>query len=369
MNIIGGCTNTNKSKLKLIGEKEYLNGFLSHAKITYVNGKAFLCHYDLITHKKIIAESLQDNEKHTIDLSEIISSNSYRIKTFEIINWNEIYLLPHHANQLLVVNGNGQKIKEIDLAPYLNTKGQFMLTNWTGTFIFNDTSMLFPLEFRPESLPLELRDDLPAYDKARYISPRLFKISNFKKDSLAVHFGVENLYRRFSEENILTYDKSNYRFINQQIIYSSMYTDSIYTINPSSLEITGSYKIESDYTDLIVKHITRQALTRAGKNLLMYNMYSNGSIADITFDQLSRNYFVTVFHKPQESNTPVKQLEWSFVVLDSMFTKIDEIKMDANQYNPTCISTANGLYIASNSKHKNDTNYYKKNNYAIFKYD
>ncbi|MFK8037108.1 MAG: hypothetical protein AB8B74_02365 [Crocinitomicaceae bacterium] len=364
-----GCTTEKKQELIHIDEKEYLNGFLGNSKMTKVNGKTFLCHYDLVTNKKIIAESLEDDEKHIIDLSEVILMSDSRIKAFEIIDWNTIYLLPIHSTHLLVANGEGQHIKTLNLSPYLEQEGQFELVNWTGSFVINDTSMIFPLEFRPESLPLTMRDSFEAYDSARYTAPRLFKIDNFLKDSLSVHFGASHLYQRFVEENVLAYDKSNFRFINGQIIYSSMYTDSIYLINPITLKVTASYKIQSDYTGLIIKHITRQEFTNSGQNLLMYNAYSNGNINDIFFDHISQNYFVSVFHKPEEENQSPAKLEWSFIVLDQTFNKIDEIKMNADLYNQNCYSTNNGLYLAANMAHKNDTNYYKKNNYSIFKYE
>lgn len=365
--LILGCSS--KHNLNLIGEKEYINGFLGNSKIATIDGKMFLCHYDLVTHKKIIAESLVDDEKHIIDLAEVIDSNSDRIKAFEIIDWNHIFLFPGYSSYLLDVDIKNQTTKKIDLEKYLNQEGKFMLMNHTGSFIFNDTSMIFPLEFRPESLPLDLRDDLQAYDKARYTSPRLFKIDNFKKDSLTVHFGTRDLYKRFVAETVLAYDKNNYRFINNKIIYSSMYTDSIYTIDPITLEVTGSYKIESNYTGLIVKHITRQNFIDSEQNLLMYNAYSNGNIIDIAFDKISQNYLVSVIHNPLQEGRPEGHLKWSFVILDSSFTKIDEIVMDETQYNQACHSTDEGLYLASNTKHANDSNYFKKNSYAIFKYD
>ncbi len=364
-----GCQNKDfkdHKHLKQVFEKEYFTGFWGRCKIIKVKDKEFICHYDFVTHKKIIAESLSDDELHTISIENALKKSLYGIVAFEIVDWDNIYLVEKYSTKLSLINEGGEVKRRIDLDPYLKLSGHYELVCLTREFIMNDTSMLFALEFRPENLPEYLQDNIEAYDSMRYLSPRLFKVDNFYKDTFKVHFGAENLYRRFVAEDILALDRFNYRYVNNQILFTSMYTDSIYCIDPNTLNVKNAFGIQSDYTGLIVNHMSRAEADQDNERF-MNNVDSNGKILNIVFDQLSKNYFVTIVHKKR--GEAEAKLAWSLIVLDEEFQKEEEIKMDEDKYHFLCNPSLQGLYIDSNPSHEADTNYRQKNNYAVFRYE
>ena len=351
-------------QLKLIEELEFSPDFNIKSKLVNVKGEDYICFYDFVTHKKIVAEGLSNGDKLTINLSQVLEE-TYKIAAFDLVSWDTIYVLADYSTKLFVINRQGEIINTIDFNPYLLKEGHFELMSTPSEFIFNDTSMIFALEFRPESLPEHLQDNLRAYDSAMYRSPRLFKVDNFYKDSMVTHFGTRNLYCRFSAEDVLVYDTFNFRLINGDVFFTSWYTDSIYIIDPVSLKVKNSIKIRSKYTGLIADHLTRE-VAQADNERFMYNIKSNGQIFNINYDQMSQHYFLSIIHKPKS----LKEIpNWSFVILDSLFNQVDEIKMDSKKYRFNFFSGRDGLFIISNAGHETEDGYHKKAYYSMFRYE
>ncbi len=367
------CQSQNDTRhLKPIGEKEYVNGFKGTSKYKVIKGVEYICHSELVTHKKIIGESLDGSKIYNIDLKPVFEMFG-PIGAVDILDWDNIYVMPHYSTYIVLIDGNGMFKRKIDLSRFIQQDEYYELMSFKGEFIFKDTSMIFCLDVEPQKLT-ERYDKVLARDSVIRKMPIFIKIDNFMKDSLVCHLGAEDLYPRFSTENILTVEPKQYRFVNDQIIFTSMYSDSIYIINSKTLKVAKAIKIHSKYTGLIIDHLTREDVENSSTLSLTYNSYTNGYISNVVYDQLSHHYLVLVAHKPKNTIAEImsgshSRSGCSVIVLDSLFNQIDEIKLDEQKYNTHCLSTSKGLYLASNSMHSNDSNYYEKYNYTLFKYE
>ncbi len=337
--------------LKRIKKVSVLSEGMQRYSCFNLNNKDYICHYDFVTKKKILVQSLDGIEKYSIDLKNVIQKG-HQIIAFDIIDSNNIIVVPSYAKWFFIIDRKGNIKKKIDMSFVLSEPKDYRISYAINNHIvFNDTSLLFPIEFTMNNIPDSLTADPSAYNKARYKAARLLKIDNFYSDSLVCHLGGGDLYQRFTAEDVISIESPNYQFVNEKIFFSSSYTDSIYIINQKTLQALKGIKIKSKHTDLIINHVTGEQVMNSNENLLTYNSFTDGHIINYTYDHLSHHYLVTLFHKPDQTEDIYSAvIGHSIAVLDSSFTQIDEIEIDYKTYSPLCYASRKGIYLGTKTK-------------------
>lgn len=181
-----------------------------------------------------------------------------------------------------MINDKGNIWREINFTPYLEKEAHFELMRSSTPFQFNDTTLIFSLEYTTQNNPIKTKNDLIHYRSLKYTAPILFKIDNIFNDSLSVQFGLGNLYNNFTDSNHVAIEGNYFSFFENQIIFKSTYSDSLYFIDPSALLITEKTRLESEYGQLYVNPITVEEQLK-NPEAINSNFRSNGQIRNIFF--------------------------------------------------------------------------------------
>lgn len=358
------CQSEQIKSIKAIESLSYQTGFNSlNAQIEYFNNKEYLCIADFQTYKKIVIHDLKTPGSNLVIPLDEITNLRERIVAFEIHNLDTIIILPNYSNIIYFINSSGEIWNKIDLNPYLQEEGYFELTRSITPFQFNDTTLIFSLNYLAKNLPPNARGDLYTYYQKRYEAPALFKIINIYADTLKTEFGLRNLYTNFSSNKSVNIEGNLFTFFEDKIVFNSAYSDSLYIINTMSLEIERKVAINSEYSDLSIPSIPINEL-QANPDLLNLNFRSNGFIRSILYDETEELYSVFAGHKPVGEELP-----WSIITLDGDFNKVGEIKMDDSKYHSKGFTTNKGLLISNYYETLNDSDHFEKNTFTLFSYE
>jgi len=358
--ILFSCQNKNHNKnvqFEYVKDMIFDSGFKSgNAQIEFINGREFLCIAEYQKEKKIVLHALDGKESISIGLSRLDLFNE-RALAFEVFNLDTILVLPYYSNILYCMNQKGDVWKTIDLNPYLEKEGRFELKRSATPFHYNNNALVFSLEYLIDT---DVVYDAYSYRKKRNAAPILLKIEDIFKDTLDVQFGLRNLYNHFSDAKHANVEGNNFAFINDQIVFNSAYSDSLYIIDPNHLEIKQKIKISSDYSRIYIDPITNEQQMQ-NPNLVNQNFTTNGQIRSVKYDSDERVYLVFVSHKPKEVRT-----SWSVIILDSNFNKIDEYLMDDSKYAHYGLISSKGLLVSNYYETLRDIVAYDKNTYALY---
>lgn len=360
------CSETDKENLELKFDKNmnFEHGYRSgYVQLEQIKGKEYLCFADFVTHKEIVMHPLGDGDEIKVDLASIIQQGE-KIMGIEVLSEDTILVLTK-PSKLFMLNHLGEIWRTIDFNPYLQQEGYYWLSRSSTPFQLNDTTLIFPLIYLMENLPLKDWNNMEKYYEERYAGPLLFKVDNIFKDTLDVHFGLEGFYNRFTDKRYAALEGvMGFTFFDDHIIFRSAYTDTLYKINPNTLEVVAAERVQSEYSTLGIQPITGiESMTKQG--MLSENFSSNGMINRVMYDAEINRYFVIVKHKPQNK----EDSSWSLIVLDENLKKLNEIKMDENKYAPSGMISKQGLLISNYFETQSDTDHFNKNTFALFRYE
>ncbi len=334
-----------------------------NTQVEYFDNEEYLCIADYHTHKKIAIHELNNPDSVLfVDLNEITNLGE-KILAYEVQSLDTIMVLTTYSNNLYFINRNGEIWKQVDFNPYLEEEGGFELFKCETPFQFNDSTLIFSLEYLVQNLPANSRGDLDVFYQKYYEAPTLFKVDNIYADTLSCAFGLPGLYTNFSANKSVPLEAKKFTFFEDKIIFNSSYSDSLYIINPNSFEIERKIAIHSDYSELLIQPITTNDL-QTKPELLNENFKSNGKIRTVLYDKIHGFYSVLAMHKPSGEHFP-----WSIIKLDSTFNKVDEIKMDESKYLSLARSVNNGILISNYYETLNDTDHFEKNTFTLFQYE
>lgn len=351
------CVKKDIKTLKYIKNYTFYSGFNSgNRQIVKLNGEEFIFYADYNTFKKIVIHSFIKNEVQEVDLSKIINRGE-KIFGYEVVNLDSIYVLTRYTSKVFLINNKGNIKQEIDFNQYSSIKNKYELMRSSSPFLYNDTTFIFSLDYRVDTGTVKENHNNGKKEAT------LFKVNNFKKDSLSCKLGLYNLYNNFTTENDFSIEGNNFTFINERIIFYSAYSDTLYIINPITLALDDKVKITSEFSQV---HINPVKITDqlSGKSDLNKNFKSNGQIRGLLYDSRKNKYFCFVTHKPKKKVNP-----WSIIVLDEKFNKIDEVKMDHTKYSSSGVMTDEGILISNYYETLNDKDHFKKNTMTLFRYE
>jgi hypothetical protein len=371
LTLLSACTtNTSTKNFQHIKNYIFYSGFLTgNMQIRTINKKEYICYGDLKTRKKITIHSLDDSEKYSIDVSKINKQGEQAI-TYAVNNFDSIYLLSKFSNFIFLIDSSGAIKNKYNINKNLLINAQFELSPTSSPFLYNDSTFILSLNFKPDnSYQFNSLSDHIKYAKDAKRSYQLCKITNLNEDTLDFQFGTKNLYANFTKETDLTVEGNHYSLVNNRIIFTSAYSDSLYLIDPITLDVKKKIKITSDYSQVYISPISIADNLNDYK-LLNQNFKSNGQIRDIVYDESKKLYYCAVNHKPKSIETSWSDpIPWSIIVLNDDFKKVDEVKMDETKYSFSIMMCSQGLLVSNYYETKDDPYFFTKNTLALFRYE
>ncbi len=334
-----------------------------NTQIENMNQKEYLCIGDYHTQKKLAIHSIEDQDSTILVPLNKITELGEKILAYEVHSLDTIMILPHHSNILYFINRDGEIWKDVDLNPYLEKEGYYELNRSSTPFQFNDSTLIFSLEYSSKNLPLNEREDLNYYYQGKYAAPSLFKIENIFGDTLSCTFGLRELYNNFADNQSVCIEGNLFTFLENKIIFNSAYSDSLYVIDSQTLEIEKKVEIQSKFSGLSIQPISIDDL-QSSPEKLNSNFQSNGQIRDIIYDKKQNQYSVIVNHKPDTEEYP-----WSILTLTDNFQKLNEIKMDDSKYYSKVWSSKKGLIVSNYFETLKDHDHFSKNTFTLFQHE
>lgn len=358
------CESVKGSRLSLNGNLTFQSGFNSgNAQIEKFNSEEFICFANFQTDKEIAIHGLTSNIEYHIPLDEVLLTGN-KIQAFEIINLDTIIVLSQYSSKVFFINSEGTIWKYIDFEPYLKTMGDFEIWRGNTPFMFNDSSALFPILSKPmSSVGIDKYQSYEYYYGKAYAEPSLVFVPNIYSDSLSFTIGLKGLYDNFTDSNRLAIEGRNFTYINNQILFFSQYSDTLYQINPQTLALESKIKISSKFSELYITPIEIQEYLD-DSSLLNKNFKSNGMISDVLYSPANKVYLVIAKHKFDSS----KNRPWSIIFYDENFSLVDEVLMDNSRFYNQVYMTSNGILISNYYEAIKSPNHFNENSFAVFKY-
>ena len=365
--LVSACNLTRQQdSLMLDKELTFTTGFHpGYGQLERIDGEEFICFSDFRTHKEVVLHHTSSEKVHRIDLSPIYDLNE-KVAGVEIISLDTILAITERTNKLFMIDHMGEIWRTVDLNPYVKEVGHFELYRCATPFQFNDTTLIFAMEYGMRNLPIEAQRDFLRFNTEKYNSFNLFKIDNIFNEELKVSFGLKGLYNHFTDAQHIAMEGSDFTFFEDRIVYKSWYSDSLYLINPSTLTIDSKVAIRSEFSSLHITPITIEE-ERTIPNALDERFKTGGFTLDISYDKLRDIYYLITAHRPFTKND--EDRPWSVIILDGDFNRIEEIKMDDSRYYHHGFISDQGLFISNYYESLDDKDHFSKNTYALFQYE
>ena len=356
--------NSNQT-LNFIGDYVYSSDFIGYNRFVKIDDKQYVCRVDMTTRKKMNIKSIDETEDYTIDLKEVVAASGSAF-AYEFYNLDTILILQDYSRVIRFINREGEVWKTIDFSPYLENPSIYELGfNANLRFKLNDTSLIFSINYTPDIVPTSIEGnekEIAYYYNWVKKNPILFKVDNVFSDSISAHLGASDIYNSFTKPNEVSFEHSQFKLLNGQIIFTSRYSDSLYIVDPVKLTVINKVKIQSQYSKLFVKPITVSQFS-INPDSIEENDKTTGHIENVCFNKLKGIYFCCVSHQSEAEIKP-----WSILVLDRNFKQIDEIKMDESKYyHGAKFSEQMGLTL-NLKKSKDDSDYFTKSIYHRYEY-
>lgn len=167
-----------------------------------------------------------------------------------------------------------------------------------------------------------------------YNSPYFFKLSNYFSDTLSFEFGLDDIYHQICEDNSDYGEFPTYTYIKDKLIFYSMFSNSLFIINPDDFQIEKKLELKSKFTKIGHPAVS---LTK-GKVMEQRHesqkiMEKIGKILSVFYD--NSYYYIVLKHEDLKSENPKESKtasSFSVIVLNDNFVFVDEFLFDAKEY-------------------------------------
>jgi hypothetical protein len=371
------CTSSkDKPSLVLKGEKTFLVGYRvshKHSGSFIADNQEFFFFGDIITHKKISIFSSQATKVLDIPLNDVLKRDM--IDDFSIVSLDTILVLSEHTNHLFYINRTGAIWRFVDLNPYLEkadpANRYFLISSMYQDFYMKKSAFLRCYLIWNEPDRKSRLDQYKSYFSKVNQGPFIVKIPNLFADSLNVIFGLNGLFGRFTKTDEITDDFPFYYHTDTRLFCFSSFNDSIYEVDPESLTVIGAHYVHSDQSDISRKPIRiNENNVNNYADVLKRTYYREGNINRFFYDKGTNMFYICAYHSLKES-APNDQSsvngKCSFILLDSSFSQLNEITLDASDFTPGfTIVSREGIFIFHDNPKRPD--YDKKRiKFSVFK--
>ncbi|TAE18057.1 MAG: hypothetical protein EAZ95_05285 [Bacteroidetes bacterium] len=381
-----GCRSTeneqNKKQLQI--KKEYhfqsgVNGSRYHKKIFYdtKSQKEYVYFFDFVTDKAVKIFDMQGKVVQEISLVPTLKVLQ-KIRDIQIISWDTIILNSQETNKIAFINREGKVWKDVSLDTLLTDKkgNHFELWNFEVLNATGET-LIFPCGWRYNTQDIaQNKEPKDNFDHTRYFykneffSPYFCKVSNLYGKKPTIEYGLYSFYGNMGNKDNLFLELPSYAYVHKKLFVYSIYSDTLYQINPENLQIQNKIKITSSYSTLRANPLDNDNTTLSNMQELSNQIgRTEGYIYDMEYDEKNKQYCVIVFHKiplstPQEKQGYEKR-PFSVIIYDNSFKKLHEYLFDNKTHNAYSVlsSQAGIMFHRKKSTPKRKSN---KNDFTTF---
>lgn len=365
--IFVNCDNTNDNKIEKIKDISFnvnpdryrfagvIDGDGESGKYMYLG--------DIVTDKCIKYFDLHGNLLDSTSLQKAMQKLG-SIESLALASKDTILLQSSYTNQIAIIDSEGKCWHKIDLYDKLYDKnGRYYEFHMPQLYNKNETTF-FWLDWRMEkSKNVEIPDGLTEveyYYKNYYKDiPRFLKINNVFRDNYSLEFGGDEIYRNIIDSfyNQAIDDYSFYNVVNDDLVKASLYSDNLFILDTSTLKITKTIMIESEYTSIGAEFIKIEEPSNKFQQLT--DKY--GYIRKILYNEHFNKYVLVISienERTSKNNIETEINPFSVMVLDEDFNKLNEYLFDQYDYIAYTTELINeGLLIRKYNQNKDETVY------------
>lgn len=263
-----------------------------------------------------------------------------------------------HNNRLAWIDGSGKVLSAWDASEALTTsEGDFfwMYPSNLRSCVF-DSFALFAIEWRGNThweLPdyrVNYLDYATTFRRNTQAQPHFVRF-RLKADARNTpEYGVPAFYNRFCKGPSRTAIDLCYTASRGHILLSSAYSDTLYVIDPGSLDVERTVPLRSRVSAVHIPpplYTPEEAADRS--NMVERRWLTGGAVQDIIYDASSSRYLVVAYHQvPLETEEDASGANRSFSVLsfDTAFNSTGEYVFDDLKYDGReTLSTSKGVYM------------------------
>lgn len=315
-------------------------------------------------------------KRKNIALKEVLDLG-YEFYNVHIFNLDSIMLLGRYHNIMFTINDKGEIIHKKNLEPFCDADSfhvnlDFLNDINQNLYTFNNKKYLLlnasNISLKPN---LETKiEDWHKFFKSPFIDPTLamysFSDHTLKIDSLSLFRPLNPDGRKYMIS--MFWDNCRFR---DNILIISLYSDTLYILNPEHLTLENKIPLKFSGGKLGMEGIPISNENFLKEiELTQENRKKGGYAQKIFTDRKNKNVFIEVLHprtkKEIEQN---KQVQISFLVLDSNLNQIDEEPFRFSNINPNFIIPVSNGFLISIDDPKNPNFNENKARFALFRYE
>ncbi|MDD2637270.1 MAG: hypothetical protein PHW82_17420 [Bacteroidales bacterium] len=278
-----------------------------------------------------------------VDIQEV--ANKFREVLFvTIVSMDTILFSSFYTNELIAINSNSEiwfylNIDSI-LPKEIQGKHEFIAPPQTS-FSCNREALYYRVYPRfknvvaIDSINMNCIDDYNlAFYNYFYNSPYFFKLSNYFSDTLSFEFGLNDIYHQICVANSNFGEGPTYTYINDKLIFYSMFSNSLFIINSDNFKIEKEIGLSSKFTKIghpAVVLTKGKVIEQMGESEKI--MEKSGKILRVFYD--NSYYYIVLKHEDLKSENPKESKtasSFSVIVLNNDFVFVDEFLFDAKEY-------------------------------------
>jgi hypothetical protein len=314
------------------------------------NDSSLLYFYNTATYKQVDIFSLKGEKLHTVPLINIKKEWKSEIEKLVLLSYDSILVLS--KNTIFLLNSSGQILdRSVLFDTLILHAGIEFSSSYFSSFLVNRNTLLFHCDY----YNAEKKNYIESLYNTNKAQPYFAKVSIYPGAKPFIKYGLAGFYNRFLKQNACNVELPGYTAVNNQVIVSSWYTDSIYVLD-TLLKINKIICVHSKYTSLKSPAQTYQSITQDSVN---FYFKVSGLITGVFYEEAKKLYYIRVEHEMNHNATreEMKEKKTSLIVYNQSFELIGEILLDKTTLTGEIISTP--CYLLIKQKNYKVGNTYK----------
>ena len=357
---LSSCKQEEALKFFQVGEVSFDVGYLSnHRYIGLIDDVSESLEYvyfgEPVTFKCIKFFDLAGEFKFEVSLRNAIDSIG-KIGHLQVISPDSILVFGQYNNKILAINRKGEVWFAIDLnqniLPYHGHQFTYS-TTYSGSCFFRDTLYLTP-EYMAQS-PGAITPGPNEYFKAALDQPYFLRINKFlDKTQSNYSFGLNSFYRQFMNDSMAMGELRRYSVLDENVAVFSIYSDTLYLFNSSSLQCIQKIHVVSSNTKIGVNPVQLYGDVDYAEYQSKIARFG-GYISKVIYDS-EYHFFVISIAWENKEKIPKGRM-YSFCIYTKDGERLGEIALNKDDYDSGIVYYFKGLYYiktASNDKEGRD---------------
>lgn len=279
----------------------------------------------------------------TVQLNSVLmQSNIHTIDAIDIISLDTILILSQNSNTLFFIDRQGAVFKELSLDELFQKNSDDIYSfraPVSGTILLNDSTVVLQANWdrnkSENTSELSRLEYLKHYVKSYWTKPSLLVINQIFDENPNFIFKYSIFPQVIDEIDSTAFlgEFSRYDFGNNQIISWTSYSDKIVLLDSASnvLSVNPIKSSKSEIGDQYF-NINKENVDNF-EEVLREHERTSSRIGNVIYDSNRNIYYIKVSDKRTlEWFNKNKYRQWSLLVYDEEFNKLEEISFDKKKY-------------------------------------